>query len=89
MEQVIDKDYGELTVKAVKHKLWPVSYIDDEGKQVDALYSFNPSRVDKSYWIGEAFTVETLHPIKMDADYKQAKIDALKAQIAKLEAGDE
>ena len=86
--EVTDKDYGELTVKAVKHKLWPVSYVDDEGNQQDSVYTFAP-RACENYWIGEASTVETLHPIKMDSDYKQAKIDALKAQIAKLEAGDE
>ncbi len=87
--EVTDKDYGELTVKAVKHKVWPVSYIDDEGKQVDALYSFNPSRVDKSYWVGEAFTVETLHPAKMDDTARLEKIAKLKSQIERLEAGDE
>ena len=61
--EVTDKDYGELTVKAVKHKLWPVSYINDEGKQVDTLYSFDPSRVDDTYWVGESFIIETLHTI--------------------------
>ena len=87
--EVTDKDYGELTVKAVKHKLWPVSYIDEEGKQVDTLYSFNPGRVDNTYWLGEAFTVETLHPIKMDDTARLEKIAKLKAQIAKLETGGE
>ena len=75
----------ELTVKAVKHKLWPVSYINDDGEQVDALYSFNPSKVDKTYWVGEAFFVETLHTIKVDDTAKQEKLAKLKAQIAKLE----
>ena len=87
--EVTDKDYGELTVKAVKHKLWPVSYINDEGKQVDTLYCFNPAEVCPDYVVGEAFIVETLHPINMESDYKQAKIAALKEKIAKLEAGDE
>ena len=89
METVTDKDYGELTVKAVKHKLWPVSYIDDDGKQVDTLYSFDPSRVDKTYFVNEPFFVETLHPAKMDDTARLEKIAKLKAQIAKLEAGDE
>ena len=83
--EVTDKDYGELTVKAVKHKLWPVSYINDEGKQVDALYQFNPSKLDKTDWVGEAFFVETLHTAKMDDTAKLEKIAALKARIAKLE----
>ena len=87
--EVTDKDYGELTVKAVKHKLWPVSYIDDEGKQVDTLYSFDPSRVDKTYWVGEPFFVETLHTKAMNDNYRLNKIAALKEKIAKLEAGDE
>ena len=87
--EVTDKDYGELTVKVVTHKLWPVSYINDEGGQVDTLYSFDPSRVDKTYWVGEAFTIEVMHTASMDDNSRQAKIDDLKAQIAKLESGHE
>ena len=75
----------ELTVKPVQHRLWPVSYINDDGQQVDSLYCFDPSGVNKEYWVGESFIVETLHTIKMDDTAKQEKLAKLKAQIAKLE----
>ena len=78
-------DDTELTVQVVYHKLCPVRYINDEWEQVDALYSFNPSKVDKTYWVGESFIIETLHTIKVDDTAKQERIAQLKEKIAKLE----
>jgi len=72
-------------LKIVKHQLWPVSYVNDDGEQVDAIYTFNP-RAAGGYFVGEAFFVETLHPTDMSETHRQAKIDEMKAQIAKLEA---
>jgi hypothetical protein len=75
-------------MRTVTHKLWPVSYINDEGKQVDQLYTFNPARVDKSYWVGEPINVVAHHTESMTDTHKAEKIARLKAEIAKLEGSD-
>jgi hypothetical protein len=72
-------------MKTITHKLWPVSYIDDDGKQVDALYIFNPSRVNDIYWVGEPIDIEAQHTDEMVELTKAQKVAALKAKLAKLE----
>lgn len=72
-------------MKTVMHKLYPVSYIDNEGNQQDSLYTFNPLRVDKSYWVGEPINVEAQHTEAMTDTQKEEKIADLKAQLAALE----
>ena len=72
-------------MKTVTHKLWPVSYIDNEGNQQDALYTFDPSRVDKSYWVGEPVLVAFQHTESMTDTHREAKIASLKKQIEDLE----
>lgn len=71
----------------IKHKLFPVSYIDADSKQVNALYSFNPKGVAPSYWVGEPITVEVEHPDGMADDHRIARILELKEKLAKLEKG--
>ena len=73
-------------MKTITHQLWPVSYINDEGKQIDQLYTFDPQRVDKSYWVGEPINVVAHHVEGMTDTHKAEKIASLKAQIDKLEA---
>jgi hypothetical protein len=76
-------------MKIVTHTLYPVSYINDEGKQIDQLYTFDPQRADKSYWVGEPIEVEAQHTSAMTDSHKIEKIAKLKAEIAKLENNNE
>ena len=69
------------------HKLWPVSYVNDKGEQVDTLYSFDPSGVQPGYWVGEPIKLEVEHPSDMADDARIAKILELREKLKKLEAG--
>ena len=70
------------------HILYPVSYIDDEGKQQNALYSFDPSNVvGNGYWVGEAITMVVEHPSDMTESHRAAKILEMREKLEKLEAG--
>lgn len=72
-------------MKLVAHTLYPVSYICDSGKQIDALYTFDPSRSDPSYWVGEPIEITCEHIEGMAEEHKQAQIDQLREKLAKLE----
>ena len=76
-------------MKNVTHKLWPVSYINDSGNQVDSLYTFDPSRVDETYWVGEPILLAASHADGMEETAKADKIAELKAKIANLESEDD
>ena len=78
---VSDSDYN-LTVKVVKHELWPVSYIDDSGKQVDTVWTFEPG--GSEFHVGEVFYVETLHPIDLLPEAKASKIARMEAALEAL-----
>ena len=69
-----------------KHKIWPVSYVNDEGQQINTTYTFDPSRLDKDYWVGEAVTVEVEHPDIVES-LRAAKILKMRETLAKLESG--
>ena len=86
-EVITDEDYKK-PLWPVEHKLWPVSYIDDHGKQVNTLYSFDPSQV-ADHWVGEAIIVVADHIQDMPDIKKDEKIARLKAEIAKLENDNE
>ena len=75
-------------MNTVTHKIYPVSYIDNEGKQTNAIYTFDPSRVDESYWVGDVIELECVHP-NMGPAAKAEKIAELKRNLAALEADDE
>lgn len=75
-------------MKTITHKMWPVSYINDEGKQIDQLYTFDPKRADKSYWVGKPIDIKAQHTAAMTDTHKIEKIAKLKAEIAKLEGTD-
>ena len=87
-EVITHEDYKK-PLWPVEHKMWPVSYINDQGKQVDALYTFDPSRVDAMYWVGEPIIVVADHIQDMPDIKKDEKIARLKAEIAKLENDNE
>ena len=90
--EITDADYPpvqETNMKTVTHKLWPVSYINDDGSQVDSLYTFNPKRVDPSYIVGEPINLGAQHPDDMLETHKAGKVADLKAKLAKLEGDDE
>ena len=74
-------------MKTITHKLWPISYVSNEGKQVDTLYSFNPGDICPEYYVGDAIEVEVQHPAEMSDEHRIAQILKLRAQLAKLEAG--
>ena len=85
--EVTDKDYGEMTVKVVKHELWPVSYLY-KGRQYDVIYTYKP--LANECVVGEAFTVETMHPTTIPVSAaRKARIAELKAELEKLESGHE
>lgn len=67
------------------HTLYPVSYVNDDGEQVNTLYNFYPSNPD--YWVGEPIKVEVEHPSDMADDARIAKILELREKLSKLEAG--
>ena len=70
----------------ITHKLWPVSYTNDGSRQINSLYTFDPSSVDNSYWVGEPIEIEAEHVDSMPDTARIAKIAALKAELEKLEA---
>ena len=67
------------------HTLYPVSYVNDDGEQVNTLYNFHPSSSD--YWIGDPIELEIEHPSDMADDARIAKILELREKLSKLEAG--
>ena len=69
------------------HKLWPVSYVNDDGEQVDTLYYFDPSTSSPGYWVGQPLYLEVEHPSDMADDARIAKILELREKLSKLEAG--
>jgi hypothetical protein len=75
-------------MKKVTHILYPVSYVDDAGKQRDTLWSFDPSELKEGYWVGEPIEVVVDHPAEMGEEYRTAKILKLREELAALEAGD-
>ena len=90
-EVITDADYPpveETNMKTVTHKLWPVSYINDEGNQVNSLYTFDPSKVDKSYWVGNPIDVMVPHVEGMAAESRLAKIAQLEEKLDRLKEDD-
>ena len=67
------------------HKLYPVSYVDDEGNQVDTLYTFKPGSED--IWVGEPIIIDTNHP-DVAEPMRAAKILKMRETLAKLESGE-
>ena len=89
--EITDADYPpvqETNMKTVTHKLWPVSYLNDDGKQVDSLYTFDPSNVDSSYSVGEPVHLATIHVEGMAAESRLAKIAELEEKLDRLKEDD-
>ena len=83
MIEITDKDYPPVCeVKVVKHTLYPISFIDSDGKQQNCIWNFAPTLTDE--WVGESFVVETLHPVAMSRHSIEAKIEATEAELVKL-----
>ena len=68
------------------HTLYPVSYVNDDGEQINTLYTFYPS-ASNDYWVGDPIEVEAEHPSDMADDARIAKILELREKLSKLEAG--
>jgi hypothetical protein len=74
-----------MDIKVVKHTLYPVSYLTNTGEQMDVVWQHDPSKHSKDeYFVGEAFTVELIHPVTMGEEAKQAKIAELEKELAIL-----
>ena len=71
-------------MKTVTHKLWPVSYVDDNGKQVDTVWAFKAH--GEGNFSGDPFEVDTQHPEGLTESWHEEKIAKLKKEIRKLEA---
>ena len=69
-------------MKSVIHKLYPISYLDDMGEQVDTIWNFRPT--DDRFWSGEEIVVSMDHPEAMDVDARSALIAALEFKLEKL-----
>jgi len=80
-EEISDIDYN-LTVKIVRHKLWPVSYIDDNGVQVDTVWNFKPS--GDEFHVGEACFFELIHPKDLPQEERAAKIARIESELEVL-----
>lgn len=71
-------------MKTVTHTLYPVSYLANDGTQVDTVYTWSPSRtVGDDWFIGEPITMSMQHA-ELGDDAKAAKIAALEAELAAL-----
>lgn len=77
MPQTEEKD-----MKVIKHTLYPISYIADDGTQVDTCWGHKP--IGGEFWVGESFVVELLHPETMGEEARQAKIAELEAELEAL-----
>ena len=69
------------------HTLYPVSYVNDDGEQINTIYLFSPIGVLNDYWVGEPIEFEAEHPSDMADDARIAKILELREKLSKLEAG--
>lgn len=69
-------------MKIKKHTLYPISYLADDGTQVDTCWSHRP--IGGEFFVGESFVVELLHPDTLCAEKRQAKIKALEAELEAL-----
>jgi hypothetical protein len=72
-------------MKTVTHLLYPISYLDNSGEQVDTVYTWNPGRTVSSqgWFIGEPITVSMQHK-ELGPEAMAAKIAALEAELAEL-----
>ena len=69
-------------MKVIKHTLYPISYLADNGKQIDTCWGHEP--LGDKYFVGESFVVELLHPETMGEEARQAKIAELEAELVAL-----
>lgn len=67
----------------VKHKLWPVSYVDSNGDVVRTLYKHEPAGDD--YHVGTPFEVEAEHPDGALDAQRRARIEALREELNTLQ----
>ena len=65
-----------------KHTLYPISYIAEDGTQIDTCWGHKP--IGGEFWVGEQFVVELLHPETLGEEAMQAKIKALEAELEAL-----
>jgi hypothetical protein len=72
-------------MKTVTHTLYPISYLDNDGEQVDTVYTWNPGRTvsNQGWFIGEPITI-TMHHNELGAAARAEKIAALEAELAQL-----
>ena len=72
-------------MKTVTHLLYPISYLDNSGEQVDTVYTWNPCRTAsiEGWFIGEPITVSMQHK-ELGPEAMAAKIAALEAELAQL-----
>ena len=71
-----------MKTKQVTHTLYPVSYINEDGKQRDTLYNFKP--IGKDYVVGLPIEMVTEHPATMSDEHHQATIEHLERKLAIL-----
>ena len=68
----------------ITHRLFPVSWIDDDGIQLNTVWTHNPS--GDEYWVGEAIYVTAIHPDdlpKSDLNQRIAEAETKLLQLKK------
>ncbi len=65
------------------HTLYPVSYLADDGSQINTVWAFEP--IGEDIHIGESFEVTLEHPVLGD-DAKAKTIAELEKKLAALKS---
>jgi hypothetical protein len=66
----------------ITKKVWPVSWVSDDGKQMNSIWDMCPG--DK-YWVGEPVELTFDYPDDLAAKVRAAKILELQAKLAALQ----
>lgn len=72
-------------MKKVKHVLYPVSYIGDDGKRCDSLWLCEA--VGAKFHTGAPIEIEAYHPEVLGDEYRAAAIADLEQRLAQLKGG--
>jgi len=67
----------------VTHKIWPVSYQNDDGDTIYCIYTFDPSTVRDFYGVGLPVDIELEHvaPSLTKKQQIQADIERMQAKL--------
>ena len=66
----------------IEHTLYPVSFIADDGRQINTVWTHNPS--GDEYWVGDPLYVTAIHPDNLPKSALKDRIAETENRLAQL-----